>query len=170
MAPADPTLEMFIEHRSELLKYAGRIVRDSAGAEDVVQEAWLRFSARSTQAARISRPRAYLFTIVRNLALNWVSRASTRRQVPLSPALSEILPADAPTADRVLYYRDELRVVTEAVVELPERSRRAFVMYRLDGLTLQEIADRLGISLVRTHQIIKEAGLHAARRLCGDTD
>ena len=170
MAPADPTLAMFIEHRSELLKYASRIVRDHASAEDVVQEAWLRFSERSGQPSGIAQPRAYLFTIVRNLALNWVSRASARSQVPLSPALAEIVAADTPTAENILYHRDQLRVLTEAVAELPERSRRVFVMYRLDGLTLQDIADRLGLSLGRTHQILKEAGLHAARRLCGDED
>jgi len=70
----------------------------------------------------------------------------------------------------VLYYRDELRVLQEAIAELPERTQTAFYLYKIDGCTLQQVADRLGVSVVRAHQLVKEAGLHAARRLFGDED
>ena len=79
----------------------------------------------------------------------------------------ENLPSDAPSAEQVLFYRDELRVISDALAELPERTRIAFRMYRLEGQTLQAIADHLGVSVVRTHQLVKEAILHAARRLDG---
>ena len=72
-----------------------------------------------------------------------------------------------PTAQRGtgIVHRDELRVISEALAELPERTRIAFRMYRLEGRTLQAIADHLGVSVVRTHQLVKEAIVHAARRL-----
>ena len=56
MAPADPALAIYIEHRDELLNYASRIVRDRASAEDVVQEAWLRFSERTQRGGDIVQP------------------------------------------------------------------------------------------------------------------
>ena len=61
MAPADPipadsTLAIYIEHRDRLLTYAARIVRSRASAEDIVQEAWLRFSARARQGSEIAQP------------------------------------------------------------------------------------------------------------------
>ena len=78
------------------------------------------------------------------------------------------MPHDAPSGrERVLFYRDELRVLSEALAELPERTRIAFRMYRLEGRTLQAIADHLGVSVVRAHQLVKEAIFHAARRLDG---
>jgi RNA polymerase sigma factor (sigma-70 family) len=170
VAPSDSTLALYIEHREQLLSYANRIVRDRASAEDVVQEAWLRFSTRSGQDEQITQPLAYLYTIVRNLALNWTNRAARHGPVPLPEPAMESVPADEPSAERVLYYRDELRLLQEAIAELPERTQTAFYLYRIDGWTLQQVADRLGVSVVRAHQLVKEAGLHAARRLFGDED
>jgi RNA polymerase sigma factor (sigma-70 family) len=170
VAPPDSILALYIEHREQLLSYANRIVRDRASAEDVVQEAWLRFSTRSGQDEQIAQPLAYLYTIVRNLALNWTSRAAKHGPVPVPAPTMESVAADEPSVERVLYYRDELRLLQEAIAELPERTQAAFYLYRIDGWTLQQVADRLGVSVVRAHQLVKEAGLHAARRLFGDED
>ena len=167
---SDSALTTYIEHRDRLLAYANRIVRDRASAEDVVQEAWLRFSARRAEDGPIAQPLAYLYTIVRNLALNWSQRAANHGPVALPEPAMENVAADEPSAERVLYYRDELRVLQEAIAELPERTQTAFYLYKIDGCTLQQVADRLGVSVVRAHQLVKEAGLHAARRLFGDED
>lgn len=168
MASADPTLALYLEHRGSLVNYANGIVRDRAGAEDVVQEAWLRFSA-ATGADRagteIGQPVAYLYRIVRNLALDWVNRADAPSAS--AAAAVEQIPHETPSAEHVLFYRDELRVLADALTELPERTQLAFRMYRLEGRTLQQVADRLGISVVRAHQLVKDAVLHAARRLDG---
>ena len=162
--PADTTA-LFVEHRGSLVNYANGIVHDRASAEDVVQEAYLRFSAAASND-QIVNPVSYLYRIVRNLALDWQRRRSVEAPRAVTPVM-ENLPSDAPSAERVLFYRDELRVISEALAELPERTRIAFRMYRLEGRTLQAIADHLGVSVVRTHQLVKEAIVHAARRLDG---
>ena len=162
--PADTTT-LFVEHRGSLVNYANGIVHDRASAEDVVQEAYLRFSA-AARNDQIVNPVSYLYRIVRNLALDWQRRRSVEAPRAVTPVM-ENLPSDAPSAERVLFYRDELRVISEALAELPERTRIAFRMYRLEGRTLQAIADHLGVSVVRTHQLVKEAIVHAARRLDG---
>ena len=162
--PSDTTT-LFVEHRGSLVNYANRILHDRAGAEDVVQEAWLRFSA-AADNGQIVNPVSYLYRIVRNLALDWARRRSF--EVPrVADPVMESVPSDVPSAERILFYRDELREIADAIAELPERTRRAFTMYRLEGCTLQQIADHLGVSVVRTHQLVKEAILHAARRLDG---
>ena len=160
--PSDTTT-LFVEHRGSLLNYATGIVRDRAGAEDVVQEAYLRFSS-AADSGQIVNPVRYLYRIVRNLALDSVRRRSVEIPKAAAPVMESIA-SEAPSAERILYYRDELRVITDAIAELPERTRIAFRMYRLEGRTLQSIADHLGVSVVRTHQLVKEAILHAARRL-----
>ena len=162
--PSDTTT-LFVEHRGSLVNYANRILHDRAGAEDVVQEAWLRFSA-AADNGQIVNPVSYLYRIMRNLALDWARRRSF--EVPrVADPVMESVPSDVPSAERILFYRDELREIADAIAELPERTRRAFTMYRLEGCTLQQIADHLGVSVVRTHQLVKEAILHAARRLDG---
>lgn len=156
---------LFVAHRSSLVHYADGILRDHAGAEDVVQESWVRFSA-VADSDRIVNPVSYLYRIVRNLAFDVATRRSADA-VRATGSLPELVQSDAPGADRVLYYRDELRVTAAALAELPERTRTAFRMYRLEGCTLQAIANHLGISAVRAHQLVKEAILHAAQRLDG---
>ena len=160
--PSDTTT-LFVEHRGSLVNYANGILGDRAGAEDVVQEAYLRFSA-AAKHSQITNPVSYLYRIVRNLALDWASRRSFEAPKDTTELLDSI-PLDAPNAEQVLFYRDELRVIAGALAELPERTRTAFRMYRLEGRTLQAIAGHLGVSVVRAHQLVKEAILHAARRL-----
>jgi RNA polymerase sigma-70 factor (ECF subfamily) len=162
--PSDTTA-LFVEHRGSLVNYANGILHDRAGAEDVVQEAWLRFSA-AADGGQIVNPVSYLYRIVRNLALDWARRRAVEPPKMAAPAMENV-PSDSPSAERVLFYRDELRVIADALGELPERTRIAFRMYRLEGRTLQDIADHLGVSVVRVHQLVKEAILHAARRLDG---
>jgi len=163
----ETALALYVAHRGELVKYANGIVGDRAQAEDVVQEAYIRFSAaggEQRQRAPIVNPVGYLYRIVRNLAFDWVRRASAEATSPQSEQIERVA-NDAPTAEDVLFYRDELRVVAEALAELPERTRIAFNMVRLEGRTLQQVADRLGISVVRAHQLVREAVLHGSRKL-----
>ncbi len=168
MAPSDTSLAVYIEHRAELLSYANRFVQDPARAEDVVQEAWLRFSARDGQGEEIGHTLRYLYSIVRNLAIDWARRA-TREVVeaPDSQTWRE-LTASAPSAEDTLLRRDELRAIMEAVAELPERTQMAFRMYKLEDKTLQEIASVLNVSVSRAHQMVREGLVRATRRLFHD--
>lgn len=166
MTAADSFLAIYLEHRDELLRYAGRIIRDQAGAEDVVQEAWFRFSSRHLQA-EIAQPKSYLFTIVRNLAVDWLRRASKSPAGESSEVSMDDIASDEPSAERVLFYRDELKDLQAALLELPEGTRMAFQLHCVEKLTLQETAELLGISLVVVHKRVKRATLHCAERIHG---
>lgn len=167
MPTGETALSLYREHRGDLLKYASRIVRDDAAAEDVVQEAWLRFSTRNVGATGIAQPKSYLFTIVRNLALDWLRRTSSRGPALSHDIVLEDVVSDAPSAERVLHFRDELRSLQAALAELPEGVRTAFQLHRIERRTLQETADLLGISTVAVHKRVKRATLHCADRIYG---
>lgn len=170
MAPTESSLTVYIAHRDQLLNYANRFLQDRAIAEDVVQEAWLRLSAKDGQGDEITHPLSYLYSIVRNLALDWVRRGP--REVPEAPDSPtwRALPAQVPTAEDVVLQRDEVRALMEAISELPERTQTAFRLYKLEERSLQDVADVLNVSVGRAHQIVREAMLHATRRLFGDDD
>ena len=167
LTAADSFLAIYLEHRDELLRYAGRIIHDQAGAEDVVQEAWFRFSSRRLQAIEIEQPKSYLFAIVRNLALDWLRRASNGPAAASSDVSMDDIASDAPSAERVLFFRDELKDLQAALFELPEGMRMAFQLHCVERLTLQQTAERLGISLVAVHKRVKRATLHCAERIYG---
>ena len=167
LAPADTSLAVYMAHRADLLKYADSIVRDRASAEDLVQEAWLRFSSATAQAADISHPTSYLYSIVRNLARDWLRRTASSLASPSTPEVIDTIPSDAPSVERVLYYRDELRVFDEVLSELPERTQRALILYRYEKRTLQEVANELGVSVARVHSMVKQAMMFCALRIKG---
>jgi RNA polymerase sigma factor (sigma-70 family) len=169
VAPSESSLSVYIAHRDELLNYANRFLQDRAIAEDVVQEAWLRLSARDGQGEEIAHTLRYLYSIVRNLALDWARRASREvLEAPDGPTWRR-LSSEVPSAEHVLVQRDEFRAVMDAISGLPERTQIAFHLYKLEGKTLQEVADFLDVSVSRAHQMVREGLVCATRRLFVDT-
>ena len=85
----------------------------------------------------------------------------------MAPGSEEIawMASDQPSVESVLVHRDELRTLAAALVELPERTRLAFNMHRLEGRPLREVAERLDISITRAQQLVKAAMVHGAKRL-----
>jgi RNA polymerase sigma factor (sigma-70 family) len=161
----DAKLRLYLTHRAALVEYATPIVGDRMRAEDVVQEAYMRFAPSTSKGPRIDQPVAYLYRIVRNLAYDLrrtLSADSRRDQAHL--ALSSSLPS-MPSPEEEALQRDELRRVDAALADLPANTRRAFEMHRVGGYTLQEIADHLGVSVATAGRWAQEALMHVARRL-----
>lgn len=168
---ASTRLHFYLEHRDALIDQATRIVGDQARAEDVVQDAWLRFSASSGHDADdnpIGKPAAYLRRIVRNLAIDFARRQSLENVHPDGDADLYDMPAAEPSPERAAIARDELEHVTATLEALPERTRLAFDLYRFHGKTLVEIGVILGVSQTRAHQLVQEAMMRCTAGLLGD--
>jgi RNA polymerase sigma factor (sigma-70 family) len=163
--PSDAA-SVFTKHRHSLVDYAASIVGSRAHAEDLVQEAWLRFDEVSRQRF-LGEPLAYLYRIVRNLALD--GRRSGLRETRLlasQPAAVAVVSSSfTPTPERVALYKDELRLLHAALAELPKRTRVAFEMHRLGGCKLREIADHLGISIPLAQRLVADGLDHCRTRL-----
>jgi RNA polymerase sigma factor (sigma-70 family) len=159
------TTTLYVEHRGSLVDYATGIVGSRTQAEELVQEAWLRFDEVARQRF-LDEPLGYLYRIVRNLALDG-RRRSARETEALANGLAEAVttPGVAATPEMLTLYRDELRLLEQALAELPARTRRAFEMHRLEGCKLREIAERLGISLPLAHKLVSDAIGHCKKRL-----
>ena len=167
--------ELYHLHRGALVDYALPIVGCRAKAEDIVQEAFIRFSARKGTAElglgaagnrrqAIAHPVSYLYRIVRNLAIDWIRRPAESLEIGDVDGLAAV-PDKTATPEQTVLQRDELRILAEALAELPERTRTAFDLHRLQGRSLKEVANHLGVSVVRAHQLVKDALRHAAARL-----
>lgn len=160
------SLTLFLAHRGELVNYASRIIGNTAHAEDVVQEAWLRFGS-VAEARLLEEPVGYLYRIVRNLAIDSRRRFSREGQF-LGPAPDTGLEKavdDRPSPEAEAIGRDELLLLRQAMAELPERTRIALEMRRFGEYKLKEIAAHLGISVTVAHDIIAEGIAHCRRRV-----
>lgn len=159
-------LNLYLRHRAELIDYATPIVGDRMLAEDVVQDAWLRFSAAGSRDAKsrlIRQPVGYLYRIVRNLALD-ISRRQTAENWIGEGNLPEI-PDIAVEAGQAIEGREKLKALHRALAELPERERTAFDMHRMQGLTYAEIGVALQISQTRAFELVHSALSHCMLRL-----
>ncbi|MEM8688537.1 MAG: sigma-70 family RNA polymerase sigma factor [Pseudomonadota bacterium] len=149
----------FMDDREKLLALAQSIVGNSAIAEELVQDSWLRWSSKN-YAPELARP--ILRRIVANLCLDWLRKHRTEQAGLKFFGLFLDL---SPDAERIVISRQELERVIDVLGELPERTVVAFYMNRVDGQTLQEISDHLDISITRSHQLIREALVHLTLRL-----
>lgn len=157
----------FVAHRSSLIDYATGIVGSRTQAEDLVQEAWLRFEEVARQRI-LSEPLAYLYRIVRNLALDGRRRRTRENRIfaDIDPETAAAASLTSPaTPEALAIYRDQLRLLDEALNDLPKRTRIAFEMHRFGGCKLREIAIFLDISLPRAQALVAEAVQHCKQRL-----
>jgi RNA polymerase sigma-70 factor (ECF subfamily) len=98
MAEADPSADradatsVFGEHRNLLFAVAYRILGRVTEAEDVVQEAWLRWA--NAKLEEVADPRAFLRRVTTRLAIDRLRRAKTRRESYVGPWLPEPLLTD----------------------------------------------------------------------------
>lgn len=133
--PLEPALMQFLRHSW----------RNQADLPDLRQDIYVRlYEAAKSQLPHPVKP--LLFAIARNLLIDRVRR---ERIVPIEgvPDLAVIdVASDAPTPDRSVIARDEVRRLEAALDKLPPRCREAVVLRRVEGLSRDEIALRMGIS------------------------
>lgn len=161
------SLDLFVAHRPRLVEYATNVLGNAAHSEDVVQEAWVRFSA-VPGARLLDDPLSYLFRIVRNIALDGRRRqVSQGRYLVAAAETDAALSAadDRPSPEAQALHRQQLATVRAALADLPERTRLAVEWHRLEGLKTREVAERLGISTTLAHNLIAEGVAHCRRRL-----
>lgn len=130
------------EVRGWLARHARTLGR--ADVDDVIQEAFARLWSADLPA--IHNPRAYFYSMVRNLL---AERARHARVVPME-RMGEIealrIISEEPGPERRVAARQELECLLRAVADLPRQCRRVFELRKFDDLSHREIAQRLGIA------------------------
>ena len=127
-----------------LVRATQAIVRDSAVAEELVQDAMLELWRRREQLDAEGSPQAYLFRATRNRALNHLRHLAVQRKNAAGLQADEARDADAPAT---IVARELEEAVREAIAALPPRCREVFEMSRVRGLKYAEIAEALGVTV-----------------------
>ncbi|MFJ3671131.1 sigma factor [Streptomyces sp. NPDC090106] len=152
----DAALDTFLAQRTRLFRVAHRILGDVAGAEDVVQEVWLRWQL--TRREEIDNPAAFLVTATTRLAINVVRSARHRHEVPVEPKLADL--GDRAAQDPVLSV--ERSVAVESALALlmarltPDRLA-AYVLRKGFGYAYAELAALLRISAPNARVVVHRA-------------
>jgi len=149
---------VFMTNRPALLRFF--VARGwSSDADDLLQELWVKVGA--TDSGPIAEPRAYLFRMADNLILDRrrADQRRTRRDDHWTEATRGTVAdiSNAPSIERTLIARDQLRRVDQAIDALGERTASIFRSYRIDGLHQREIAAMTGISLSAVEKHLQKA-------------
>ncbi|MFJ9740763.1 RNA polymerase sigma-70 factor [Streptomyces sp. NPDC101166] len=164
---ADTATEVFEEHRPLLLGVAYRMLGRVADAEDVVQDAWLRWSAAGR--ADVNRPRAYLVRIVTRLALDRLTRVKSRDEAYIGPWLPEPYLTGfgdtvPDTAERAVLADSVSLAVLVVLESLSPLERAVFVLREAFGYPYAEIAVALDRSEPAVRQLAGRARRHVEER------
>ncbi|WP_353511091.1 RNA polymerase sigma factor SigJ [Intrasporangium sp.] len=153
----------FEQHRTLLEGAAYRILGTRTDAEDVVQEAWIRWSAVDPDV--VDDVRAYLLTITSRLALNKLRELKARRETYIGPWLPEPVATETDDPARAAELADEVSMAMLIVLEsLSPLERAAFVMTDVFAMTSPEVAEALGRSPAAVRQLVSRARAHLAAR------
>ncbi|WKB55463.1 sigma-70 family RNA polymerase sigma factor [Eleftheria terrae] len=147
---------VFVAHRAQLRGVAQKITGQRELAEDVVQEAYLKLSG-AASAFSIQQPLAYCFQVVRNLAIDCRRRLALESTVFADEEDGLHVPAAQGTPDEYAISRQNLQIVDRVLAGLPARTRQAFELYRVGGLTQRAIGEQLGVSAALVNSMIRDA-------------
>lgn len=165
-AHAAQVARLFSEHNRTLIAFLSSRLDSIAEAQEVAQEAYVRL-LRLEHPEQVGFLRAYLFRIASNLAVDRLrqrnARADTAQEEPLVDLFEEWLAAPLP--ERRALAADRLRLVREALRELPRKTSAAFVMHAIEGRGFDAIAQAMQLSerMVRYH--VARAMAHCRERL-----
>ncbi|UVT14930.1 MAG: RNA polymerase sigma factor [Nitrospira sp.] len=152
----DSLVEFAKTEHTELLHFLTRRVRCPSAAADLVQELYLRIVT-LTRPETIRDPRGFLYTTAKNLAIDYLrkkDRAMSRSE-PLEKALT--VPIATPDVEAAVDAKRRLAAVLKAIDELPARRRAAFVMFKFEHKTYEEIARELHISVKTVEHHLSKA-------------
>ena len=154
--------DVFAEQRPMLFGIAYRMLGSIADAEDILQDAWLKWS--SVDADNLERPRAYLARIVTNLSINRLRSAAAQRESYVGPWLPEPLVA----ADDVGSQAEQSEAVSLAMLVVLETlsplERAVFILADVFGFSYGEVAGLLDRSEPAVRQIAHRARSHVQAR------
>lgn len=136
---------LFKEYYLQLARFAWRYVKCKADAEGLVQDVFLDIWENRMELELNGSIRPYLYKVVRNHSLNYLKHQKVERKYDALWMDQKEVPT--------INYREKKReeqiqnAIEKAVEELPERGKMTYKLHRHDGLTYQEIAEVMDVSV-----------------------
>lgn len=159
MSARDPNVESFESHRRALTGLAYRMLGSRAEAEDVVQDAYLRWQG--ADRAAVEQPRRYLGAVVTRLCLDRMKSARARREVYVGQWLPEPVVDEALDAGGAGDLAHDLSVALMLVLErLSPLERASFLLHDVFGLDFAEVARALDRGEAACRQLAARARGH----------
>lgn len=152
------------QYRVALTRYFYRRRLPEKDVEDAVQEVFVRLSRRNG-LADMANVSGYLFETAASVAVDYQRRAQARLSHAHEQYEDQLHAVADHGSDVVIEGKQSIEVLLAALRELPERTRTAFLLARLEHMRHAEVAARLGISVSAVEKHLLKAMAHLLERL-----
>jgi RNA polymerase sigma factor (sigma-70 family) len=154
--PSETLGQAYIRTYDEMRGFLRERTGSTDAAEELMQDVWVRIAKRADDTS-IDNPDAWIQRIVINLSLTWLRRFRFNA-IRHEPLPDDLAVADSqPDANHILMDRQRLDYLRHLVEEMPPRRRAVFVLYRGRGLSLNDTALHMGISIKTVKAQLAEA-------------
>lgn len=161
--------QALLEHYSNLLGFVRRKVRSGEVAQDIVQETWLRIST-LPQEQGIDNPRAFLYRVANNLALDYLRQDQFQRRYLHDEEISDTISDPTQEQERRLIAQQQLERINMLIEQLPPKCREAFLLRKVRHWEVEQIANHMGISKNMVEKYLRRALTHCQQGLQRDEE
>ena len=144
--------ELYLPLRGALYRVAFFILESEDDAMDAVQDLYLKLLSSHDALETVRNPKAYCITLMRNICLDRVRKASRRPETEVMEAVSDESPADERMSDR-----QRIKDICQKLSSLPERERTVLRMKVFENLSYDEIQKRTGIGYLSLRVLLSNA-------------
>lgn len=153
--------DVFQAERRRLFSIAYRMLGGASDAEDVLQDAWLRY--RGVDAAAVRSPRAFATTIVTRLCLDRLKAARTTREEYVGPWLPEPILASAEGPEAILQRTESVTLAFLVLLDtLSPQERAVFLLKEIFDYDHHEIGEMLDVTPEHSRQLLHRAKARVA--------
>lgn len=144
--------ELYLPLRGALYRVAFFILESEDDAMDAVQDLYLKLLSSPDALETVRNPKAYCITLMRNICLDRVRKASRHPNTEVMEAVSDESPADERMSDR-----QRIKDICQKLSSLPERERTVLRMKVFEDLSYDEIQKRTGIGYLSLRVLLSNA-------------
>ncbi len=174
VAPVDAgdLMAVVARYQSPLLRYVGQMLgRIDHEAEDIVQEAFVRLHRQVAKrgSASIKHLSTWLFRVAHNLTIDLLRKRS-RRKVASEKTTEAVIPVEEQAADDMdvlgeVLRREARQVALRELAQLNEQHRQVVLLKIIQGMTLREVAEVVGVSVSLVNYRLNQGLQELAQRL-----
>lgn len=145
-----PLIELFDQHRDALKHFVSKKLHQNDGAEDVVQETFIRLMESERKKGQLvssmASPEAYMYRVASNLAIDRLRQQHSRVDAGDREELTDDI-TDGFEPMRYLAASERIEQLREAVANLPPKCRQVFMLHKYRQLSYRQVAEHLDISV-----------------------
>ena len=161
--------QAFLTNQDSIKRFISRFLFRQQDIDDVAQEAFLK-AYNAELEKDIEHPKAYLFQIARNVALEGLRRKSSQIADHIVDFDEKSITGSESSVEAAMETEEYLGAFCEAAAQLTPKCRRVFLMRKVYGFSYKEITERLGISLSTAEKHMRNGMLQTSAYMRENSD